>query len=239
MPMRQRRSGASRVISVPANSTRPASGTTVPHAMPNNVVLPAPFGPMMPSASPSASTRSIACATITAPNRLEIFSKARMEAMRTLLSGRVAPAQAGPRFQRPPCKAPWRPACAVTTARIRPPSRQQLQLAAHRNFRRGLVGGDDQVELVGLALPLPRDERRLGDVLHRLAGPLHRADHRFVIGRHDGIEDRLRLQRLRTLEQVDGDLEQRVLDDNWLRPTPAGGGDIDSGVLGRVLDGSG
>ena len=40
-------------MSSPANSTRPASGRNVPVAMPNSVVLPAPFGPMMPSASPS------------------------------------------------------------------------------------------------------------------------------------------------------------------------------------------
>ena len=68
-------------MSLPAKMTRPASGRTVPLAMPNSVVLPAPFGPMMPSASPSASARSIACATITAPKRFETFSKARMGGM--------------------------------------------------------------------------------------------------------------------------------------------------------------
>src|SRR5215831_8177791 len=68
-------------MSMPAKMTRPASGATVPLAMPNSVVLPAPFGPMMPSASPSASARSSARATTTAPKRLEIFSKARMAGM--------------------------------------------------------------------------------------------------------------------------------------------------------------
>ena len=82
--MRQRRSGARRVISLPAKMTRPASGRTVPLAIPNSVVLPAPLGPMMPSASPSATARSIAWATITAPNRFETLSKARMEGMFSL-----------------------------------------------------------------------------------------------------------------------------------------------------------
>ena len=68
-------------MSSPAKMTRPASGATVPVAMPNSVVLPAPFGPMMPSASPSASERSTPSATTTAPNRFEIFSSARIGAM--------------------------------------------------------------------------------------------------------------------------------------------------------------
>ena len=75
MPMRQRRSGGMRVTSWPSNMTRPASGATVPVTMPNSVVLPAPFGPMMPSASPRNSVRSMPSATTTAPKRLEIFSR--------------------------------------------------------------------------------------------------------------------------------------------------------------------
>ena len=78
MPARQRRSGVSRVMSRPSNSTRPESGATVPVIMPNSVVLPAPFGPMMPSASPSPSERSMPFATTTAPKRLEIFSRVRI-----------------------------------------------------------------------------------------------------------------------------------------------------------------
>ena len=68
-------------MSAPAKTTRPPSGATVPVAMPNSVVLPAPFGPMMPSASPSPSARSISFATTTAPKRLEIFSSARIVVM--------------------------------------------------------------------------------------------------------------------------------------------------------------
>src|SRR6266481_3190414 len=68
----------------------PGVGATVPLAMPNSVVLPAPFGPMMPSASPSASARSSARATTTAPKRLEIFSKARMAGMQWSSASRAA-----------------------------------------------------------------------------------------------------------------------------------------------------
>src|SRR5262249_12347413 len=170
MPMRQRRSGVRCVMSMPAKKTRPASGATVPLAMPNNVVLPAPFGPMMPSASPSARARSIASATTTAPNRLEIPWRRRRGHF-ALAGGLVT-------------------------------SRQQLKPPANRNLRGGLVGGDDKVEAVALALPLSGDERGLGDVLYRLAGPLHRADDRFVVRGGPGREERPRLQRLGALAPV-------------------------------------
>src|SRR6516225_4883074 len=230
IPRRQRRSGARWVMSMPARMTRPASGATVPLAMPNSVVLPAPFGPMMPSASPSARARSSARATTTAPKLLEIFSKARMAGMRVSLApprlihqpevraakSDVIPAQAGihdhrlwnmgPRFRGDDSIAKY--SHPASTEPIGMPNlRQQLQLSADRNLRRGLVGGDDEIEAVTLALPLSGDERGLGDVLHGLAGPRHRADHRFVIGRDHGIEDRLRLQPLRALEHVERDLE--------------------------------
>src|SRR5439155_18026179 len=61
--------------------TRPGSAATGQVMMPNGVVLPAPFGPMMPSASPSASARSSRSAITMAPKRLEILSRARMEDM--------------------------------------------------------------------------------------------------------------------------------------------------------------
>src|SRR5438477_6521034 len=79
--MRQRRGGGRPVMSAPAKRTRPASGAMAPLMMPNSVDLPAPFGPMIPSASPSASARSVPSATMMAPNRLEIFSSERMGGM--------------------------------------------------------------------------------------------------------------------------------------------------------------
>src|SRR5215472_5467171 len=184
MPMRQRCSGASAVMSEPAKSTRPASGRTLPLTMPNSVVLPAPFGPMMPSASPSPSARSMASATTMAPKRLLTFSSARSGAVIRL--------------------------------------RQQFQLAADWNVRRRFVFGDDKLEGVALALPLAGDERRLGDVLHRLAGPFHRPDHRMIVGGHDGIEDGFRFDALGPLEDVDRHFEQRVLIADRLRPGPLG-----------------
>src|SRR5262245_37843029 len=147
--MRQRRSGASRVMSAPSNSTRPESGATVPVAMPNSVVLPAPFGPMMPSASPWSNARSRRSATTTAPNRLEMLSRLRIGIETATWPGRARP---------------WRGASLA----------QRLQLAADRNFRRRTVGGDHQFGLVARALPLAGNQWRLGDVLDRLAGPLHR-----------------------------------------------------------------
>src|SRR5262249_12174692 len=60
----------------------------VPLIMPNSVVLPAPFGPIMPSASPGASARSRRSATTIAPKRLEIFSSASSGAVMLSLRGR-------------------------------------------------------------------------------------------------------------------------------------------------------
>ena len=45
-----------------------------PDNMPNKVVLPAPFGPMMPSISPLATSNAMAFATWIAPNDLRKFT---------------------------------------------------------------------------------------------------------------------------------------------------------------------
>ena len=52
-------------------------------------------------------------------------------------------------------------------------------------FGCGLLAVMTSSSLAPLHLPLPRNQRRLGDVLHRLAGPLHRADDRLVVGGGD------------------------------------------------------
>src|SRR6516225_605625 len=187
MPRRQRCSGGKRVMSAPLQMTRPESGATVPLAMPNSVVLPAPFGPMIPSASPSASARSIASATTTAPNRFEIFSSASIAGTRgSYTPGGCRPRESGDAYSRGSGHGShFRGNDRIERTRLR----QQLQLAAHGDLGRAFVGGDDQVELVALALPLPRNQWGLGHVLHRLPGPLHRTDDRLVIGRHDRIEN--------------------------------------------------
>ena len=61
-----RRCGGSRVTSFPSSSTLPAVGRIVPESRLKSVVLPAPFGPMMPTSSP-ARTSSETSATMRAP----------------------------------------------------------------------------------------------------------------------------------------------------------------------------
>src|SRR5215203_2242357 len=85
--------------------------------MPNSVVLPAPFGPMMPSASQRRSVRSMLSATTTAPKRLEIFSRVRMEGilyLTRLSAVGASPSSSGartcaPRRMTPPAAAPTGP----------------------------------------------------------------------------------------------------------------------------------
>src|SRR5262245_63667980 len=49
---------------------RPASGAISPASWPSNVVLPAPFGPMMACNSPLCTPSEIASDAMTPPNRL-------------------------------------------------------------------------------------------------------------------------------------------------------------------------
>src|SRR5262245_3707601 len=232
-PLWQRRSAGNRVMSSPANSTRPESGGTVPAAMPNNVVLPAPFGPIMPSASPSRSARSTPSATTTAPNRFEMFSSARTGAIVTSLCSH---ARAWPRIpirkakRLPKRDGPDKPGHDARE------SGNRLQFASKRNIWRGLVLGDDQIEFAVLSLPLSRNERSLGDVLHRRSGPLNRTDDRLVIGRHDRFENGLRIpQILRPLEDVDRNFEQCVLETDRLGPRPVRCLGIGIGKLSTAL----
>jgi len=53
-PILARSGGASRVTSLPCSTTRPASHRPVPVSRSSRVVLPAPFGPTTPTASPGA-----------------------------------------------------------------------------------------------------------------------------------------------------------------------------------------
>src|ERR1700675_1337057 len=50
---------------------RPRSGRTSPATRLSNVVLPAPFGPTMPRASPSATTNENSSTTWSAPKRFQ------------------------------------------------------------------------------------------------------------------------------------------------------------------------
>ena len=66
-PRRARSSGASLVRSLPSNTVVPASGGVKPATISNSVVLPAPFGPMMPRISPSRTSRSTFWTALTPP----------------------------------------------------------------------------------------------------------------------------------------------------------------------------
>src|SRR4051794_21398031 len=66
MPARVRRKGGVPVMSTPSSSTRPVVGRSRPDTRLNSVVLPAPFGPITASSSPSR-TSSPTSATIVAP----------------------------------------------------------------------------------------------------------------------------------------------------------------------------
>src|ERR1700728_423653 len=70
MPPMQRTRGEARVTSRPSNQTEPASGCNRPVIRLNNVDLPAPFGPMMPSASPRATSRLTPSTALSEPNDL-------------------------------------------------------------------------------------------------------------------------------------------------------------------------
>src|SRR5262245_9008354 len=67
MPARQRPCGGMFARSWPSKRMRPAVGATAPSMRLNSVVLPAPFGPMMPTASPGAIARSRSSATMIEP----------------------------------------------------------------------------------------------------------------------------------------------------------------------------
>ena len=67
MPRWQRTEGDSRVTSRPLKCTVPWSGCTLPVIRLNSVVLPAPFGPMMPRASPWPSAIDSPSVTRSAP----------------------------------------------------------------------------------------------------------------------------------------------------------------------------
>src|SRR5580698_8625585 len=71
MPARAWASGEARVISSPSNRMRPVVGSASPAMQLKNVDLPAPFGPINPTISPSATDRSAPATARKLPNSLE------------------------------------------------------------------------------------------------------------------------------------------------------------------------
>src|SRR5215470_9696850 len=70
MPRRQRRSAGSLVMSSEPKRIEPASHETVPARTDSNVVLPAPLGPTMPTASLDPTDRSTPDRATNSPYRL-------------------------------------------------------------------------------------------------------------------------------------------------------------------------
>src|SRR5579864_9441198 len=71
MPARACASGEARVMSSPPNRMRPVVGSVAPAMQLKKVDLPAPFGPISPMISPSATDRSAPATARKLPNSLE------------------------------------------------------------------------------------------------------------------------------------------------------------------------
>src|SRR6185295_8497111 len=95
MPARQRAWGAALVMSRPAKITAPRSGRRRPIIRLSAVVLPAPFGPMTPSASRSPTARVRSSMTRSDPNVFETFCSASSAAISGRGRSRLAD---GPEF---------------------------------------------------------------------------------------------------------------------------------------------
>src|SRR5262245_51699991 len=122
------------------------------------VVLPAPLGPMTPSASPSSTARLRPSMTTSEPND---FATPSSESSTWGAPG--GPPK--PSALRAPAE-PWR------SADVNADLPEGLERPCRRDVGRRLVADDHHVEGKLLALhPLAADERGLGDVGHRPLGP--------------------------------------------------------------------
>src|SRR6185437_11912817 len=89
MPRRQRAAESSRVTFLPAKLTWPAPGDRSPEMRPNRLVLPAPFGPTIPTVSPAPTLSERSSAMTTRPNRFVTWSSARSGLVIGSLVGRI------------------------------------------------------------------------------------------------------------------------------------------------------
>src|SRR5690349_622971 len=80
MPRRTRRCVGSPVMSASSKRTRPAVGRSTPVSRLNNVVLPAPLGPISPRISP-ALTESVTLFTATSPPKRQVSPDASSNAI--------------------------------------------------------------------------------------------------------------------------------------------------------------
>ncbi len=98
-PRRARRYRGYREMSVPSNMTLPWSGCSMPSRQLKNVVLPAPFGPMSPTASPASTSTETSSSALMPAKRFEM-PRASSSVMASRASWsprpRVSPGRPGP-----------------------------------------------------------------------------------------------------------------------------------------------
>src|SRR4029077_1317231 len=73
------------VIARPSNRTSPAPGERSPEMRPNRLVLPAPFGPTIPTMSPCPTVSDRSSAMTTRPNRFVTCSSSSRLVIRSLV----------------------------------------------------------------------------------------------------------------------------------------------------------
>src|SRR4029453_1190058 len=204
MPARHRACGGRRVTSRPAKRTAPRSGRRRPISKLSAVVLPAPLGPMTPSASPSSTARLIPPMTTSEQKDLNTPPTASKAGMGSPLADGL--------------RLPERLQC---------PSRGDVR-------RRLVTDDDHVEGEVLALHPLATDERGLGDVGHGPLGPADRSHDRVEVGGLDRGDDRgLVVHARRPLQRIEADLEERVDEAERLRPLLLGLRRVGGGQLAR------
>src|ERR1700751_544018 len=224
MPAVHRAMGGVRVMSLPENRIAPVSATRLPAIRLNMVDLPAPFGPMMPRASPSLTSKVTASATFSAPKLFDTSCSCRIGISSYL-------GLTGSRRSFAPAGLPRR--TKIGGAGVKPRrahhSDDRLHLAGGGYVRRRLVVGDDEVVASALLQPpLPSNERCFGDILggkgrQIIPAPRDATDDRVELCRRDRLGQRFRISRVvRTLEDIDRQFKERVSEADRLGPGSAG-----------------
>src|SRR6516164_1748919 len=138
MPSLLRAAASSLVIVRPAKRTSPDPGARSPEMRPNRLVLPAPFGPTIPTTSPGPTAKDRSSAMTTRPNRfVTLSSSSSASVIRSLVGGEQVGRDLRLRLQ-----------CVVHHLGLNRELRALLPLDADRggdrHARRGPAGGEIQ-----------------------------------------------------------------------------------------------
>src|SRR5579875_38969 len=95
MPSRHRAAASSLVTARPAKRTSPEPGARSPEMRPNRLVLPAPFGPTIPTTSPGATLNDRSSAMTTRPNRFVTWASSSSAFVMQVRGSRVGGQQVG------------------------------------------------------------------------------------------------------------------------------------------------